>query len=688
MKKLFQLISLCCLFFLGSQQLNGQNIISVSAYQTIGGIQLDWSVGGGIGVSDYFIIYRWEKGVNDTVYVTQVNSLGPNIESYSYLDTGPFVDNTNYEYDIQWFSNQMFVAESIASVWFFEDIHFVYGHIEYDLDGDCVAGPDLDSLPHRTIRASNATDTFYTTSNLNGYYQIGLPAGNDFEIEVSHPNPYYENCSAPVNVTAVPNGTEEVDFLSKAVNECPFLQVDIGSLPLVRCFDRTYYISYCNTGTAVAEDAYVVVTFDDFLIVNSTSMPWSTQNGQTYTFDLGNIGVNECGVILAELTVDCDADLGQTHCTEAHIYPDTLCLPTNPSWDGASIEVTSECVGTEVIFTIKNVGTGNMSQSLGYIVIEDNVMLMMGEFLLNAGEDSVKIYTPNGATYRMEAEQSPGHPGNSAPSTAVEGCGGPPTNFGFVVIYPEDDADPFISIDCRENVGSYDPNDKAGYPIGYGAEHFIERGQDIEYLIRFQNTGTAPAFTVRIEDVIDLSLDLLSLRPGVSSHPYAFSLANDGTAEFLFENINLPDSTSNESGSHGFVKFRISQTADLSLGTEIRNKAAIFFDFNDPIITNETLHTIGEEFVEVNSVHTFIQNVSLKVFPNPFTESAQFELEGLEGNESFTFNLFDVGGKLVRKETFQNNVFQFNRNGLISGLYFFEINNAQGLVGTGKVMVK
>lgn len=36
-----------------------------------------------------------------------------------------------------------------------------------------------------------------------------------------------------------------------------------------------------------------------------------------------------------------------------------------------------------------------------------------------------------------------------------------------------------------ENVGSYDPNDKQGIPLGVLSQHYIPLEQPIEYLIRF-----------------------------------------------------------------------------------------------------------------------------------------------------------------------------------------------------------
>jgi hypothetical protein len=35
--------------------------------------------------------------------------------------------------------------------------------------------------------------------------------------------------------------------------------------------------------------------------------------------------------------------LGQTHCAEVHIYPDSICLTPDPQWSGASIELAASC---------------------------------------------------------------------------------------------------------------------------------------------------------------------------------------------------------------------------------------------------------------------------------------------------------------------------------------------------------
>ena len=104
-----------------------------------------------------------------------------------------------------------------------------------------------------------------------------------------------------------------------------------------------------------------------------------------------------------------------------------------------------------------------------YIVIQDGVMVNSApqEVELQSGDHIDVTYPANGDTYIIQLDQVAHHPGYSMPTIAMEGCGTNPLggfSTGFVTQFPEDDANPFISIDCQEVIGSFDPNDKYGYP--------------------------------------------------------------------------------------------------------------------------------------------------------------------------------------------------------------------------------
>ncbi|MFN0216819.1 MAG: T9SS type A sorting domain-containing protein, partial [Saprospiraceae bacterium] len=134
--------------------------------------------------------------------------------------------------------------------------------------------------------------------------------------------------------------------------------------------------------------------------------------------------------------------------------------------------------------------------------------------------------------------------------------------------------------------GSYDPNDKTAQPV---QAQLPFQPRTFDYLIRFQNTGTDTAFTVVVTDTLDPRFELLSIRTLESSHNFEFRLMEGRVAKWIFRNILLPDSNINEVASHGYIRFQIETKPDALPGSGIPNDADIFFDFNSPVRTNESI---------------------------------------------------------------------------------------------------
>ena len=144
-------------------------------------------------------------------------------------------------------------------------------------------------------------------------------------------------------------------------------------------------------------------------------------------------------------------------------------------------------------------------------------------------------------------------------------------------------------------LSSYDPNDKT---VLEGEHVLIENtGEYLHYVIRFQNEGTSPAVNIRIVDFMSNLIDWETFEPVDASHNYAVALVtgDDPELEFLFNDINLPDSTTDEPNSHGYIAFRVKPKSTVQVGDIIDNRAAIYFDFNAPIITNKTETRIVED---------------------------------------------------------------------------------------------
>ena len=236
--------------------------------------------------------------------------------------------------------------------------------------------------------------------------------------------------------------------------------------------------------------------------------------------------------------------------------------------------------------------------------------------------------------------------------------------------------------------GSYDPNDKAVNPAGEGVEGFIPPSDTtLSYTVRFQNTGTDTAFTVLIRDTLSEELDVHSLMPGPASHNYTAKVVDGNVLELLFENIMLPDSFVNEPASNGFVIFDINLSSNRAEGTVIENRAAIFFDFNPPIITNEVKNTIKQ------LVTTKIpeEPLSLQLSPNPVHSTSTLSFELLEA-ENIDIKVYDLLGNLqenlVSKETYQAGEHQISidTENYSAGVYFITIKTRNDQMATVKMV--
>ena len=141
-------------------------------------------------------------------------------------------------------------------------------------------------------------------------------------------------------------------------------------------------------------------------------------------------------------------------------------------------------------------------------------------------------------------------------------------------------------------VCAYDPNDKTVTPLGLGSPRYILAGDELEYRVRFQNTGNDTAINVMIRDQLDAELDWSTLDVISSSHNMSYWVEQDGELIFDFQNIMLPDSIIDEPGSHGFVKYKIQSKVDAPANAVISNRADIYFDQNPAILTNTVYNSI------------------------------------------------------------------------------------------------
>ncbi|MCB9315593.1 MAG: PQQ-binding-like beta-propeller repeat protein [Lewinellaceae bacterium] len=572
---------------------------------------------------------------------------------------------------------------------FFTVFSTLQGSVFWDENLNCTLDNQEPVPPNIIVKAvGQLGDTLYTVVSPAGSYAFNL--NPDTYTITARPLPGLENlwtaCDTPVVVVPANGQVVQAPPIGiQSTVDCPYLEVELVAGLMRRCTSFNYYINYCNNGTQTATNATVQLTLDPLCDYVNSTLPLVGVSGNILTFDLGDLAPGHCDNFKVQVMLSCGANNGQTICAEAHIYPDSSCLPPDPLWDGSHVEVQASCNGTAE-FTITNSGAGDMNGTVNYVIIEDQIMYMQGSVQLDSGADStITIANPTGNSYYIRSSQRPGHPGNSMPAAAVDLCNGQSNGTSLAQQLALNTGDPFLDIHCGQVVGSYDPNDKRGFPLGWRDEHYLEVGQEVEYMIRFQNTGNDTAFLVVIRDDLPAELDPATVRPGPASHPYKFQMSGSGMLRFTFENILLPDSTTNEPESHGFVTFRVAQRPDLPLGTILENTAAIDFDFNEPVITNTWFHTIGYPLLTFTLNPPTHNALDLRIAPNPAISFAEFQLTE---NDAYRFSLYDATGQLVQQRHFSGTRYRFERGTLPAGLYFFRMENMAGRAAGGKLMLK
>lgn len=583
--------------------------------------------------------------------------------------------------------------------------NIVSGKVFIDPNLNCQMDGGEQGFPNVIVEFASRTmpsKVYHTKPDADGNYYIALDTGV-FDIRIqglpSTWNYCAENVSFADDFRRLPR-----NLALQAKRICPQLEVNLSTAYLSRCQKATYQVRYCNNGAGVARDAYVIVTFDSLLRFQNASLPVASRVGRAYRFNIGTIQTSKCGSFDIQVATACGDSLrdGQILCTEARIYPDTFCTP-NVGWSGGQIRVEGRCEADSVRFRIQNIGSGGAERASG-VIVEDVVIYAFPQLPDIESNNSISLSLPKtGKTWRIQVPQVNNYPGNSSPTAAVEGCRPNSTasfSIGNVNQFAEDDGDKFLDKDCQILRGGLVAAEIEPYPIGYRDQRFIEQEAEVEFQIRFRNLLTDTTTILQIRDSLPDFMDVNSLELGASSHPYRLSIFGDKILKFTFDKINLPPYSRDSIQSLGYLKFRIKLRPNLPNGTRVQNMAAINYNFTTSATTNQTLHTIGRNYLLTAIIDKpILPNVQVKAYPNPFREKAIFEILGenislstfgqgtLLGSIEGKLSLYDLTGKLVRVQTFDQNRFEFERAHLNAGIYIFKIENKGQLLATGKLVV-
>jgi len=228
---------------------------------------------------------------------------------------------------------------------------------------------------------------------------------------------------------------------------------------------------------------------------------------------------------------------------------------------------------------------------------------------------------------------------------------------------PEDSSGNQDSI-VQKMTYSYDPNSKFCEPNGKITTNL----KTIRYYIDFQNLGNDDARRVTVVDTLDTSIPVYEFQMVGCSHAYSVSL-RENIVTWVFDNINLLPKNINEKESQGYIIFEAKLIANLGVGDSIQNKAYIYFDYNEPIITNIAMVRRVEDYPVIKD----LGNPTFKVFPNPANTSFTIENRINETQQIHVYNMVGQEMMLMHLEPLDKDIKVVDS--WPKGMYFMRSNN-------------
>ncbi|MFK7758197.1 MAG: FG-GAP-like repeat-containing protein [Flavobacteriales bacterium] len=232
-------------------------------------------------------------------------------------------------------------------------------------------------------------------------------------------------------------------------------------------------------------------------------------------------------------------------------------------------------------------------------------------------------------------------------------------------------------------VGSVDPNDK--HVTSSNNDFYQVTSEDwLHYKIRFQNVGNYYATRIVVVDTLSELLDLSTIEFLGQSHDLPITM-NENVITWSSNNTFLPDSISDEEGSHGYMNFKIRPKSGDDLKGIISNKASIQFDFNEYIVTN----TVHKNLV--NSLEG--ENLVMVIHPNPSSGSSKVSIKSKSlMDNSFAqiseIDILDSQGTLVKRQSaLEPYVLALEERNLVKGMYVLKATLSDGIIVFGKWLV-
>lgn len=514
--------------------------------------------------------------------------------------------------------------------------------------------------------------TYLTYSSVNGYYSINLPVSVNTPLVVSlNPNWLAQNgytAMGPQTALAMacPNGGT-----TNLVVNCGGWNATPASCVAVRVFcdangngtmDSSELpisnapVQFINNNQSVATTVYTdsmgVATacgnyFNSQVVYAQINANWMLQHGYSSVNSMITVyAVSSTAVTPVMYPINCG---GTTTCADLY----TSVSPWIGYYQGTTAYIKLH-IGN---YGPSNSGpyTVSMNFPAGVTVIPSSINLAGYTISGNTITWNIANATPGYSYYDIINFTVPTGIANGtahyytaviAPTGAVQDCN-PSNNSGNLL----------------QLVGSsYDPNDKT-VDMPEALSPLLQEA--LTYTIRFQNTGTAPAQNIYVLDTLSAQLDWSTFEVIESSHPMQVIELGNGVKRFDFQQIWLADSTTNEAASHGHLIYRVKENPLNIAGSTIYNTAYIYFDWNDPIVTNTTYNYNGQ----LGLGNWDMTQVSM--FPNPANDKVTISA----GQTIDQVIILDITGKVVVQQPVNHQSVTIPTAHLATGSYIVQLVN-------------
>jgi uncharacterized repeat protein (TIGR01451 family) len=542
--------------------------------------------------------------------------------------------------------------------------------VDYTLtieEGSCV---NMYASFQKVSNCTNIPDTFFVKATIQSMGTASSIAGT----------------STPISPTAVPSITSPGTMMFGPFPNGTNVNVSLQNQQDANCFRNSNTMSQlsCDFGNMV---------FKAFLDLNNDSVKQSNEpyfNNGTFKFERNNSGnpifrnafngvthlIEVYSIELVDASFIIDSEYSN-YLSSLSIYDD-LVISANPSNNEYFFPISVAQSFVDVVLYMhgnsprpgfeysnslffKNNGTNVTSGTINFTK-NPNVTL-------STISEPLAVINPNGFTLNY-VDLHPQETREIYLEMSVPNI--PTVNLGDVLTNSATITSTVADVDLLNNssslsqivIGAYDPNDKME---AHGENININSFTTDDYLyytIRFQNTGTADAINVEIQDLLDSQLNPSSLRMIDASHDYV--LTKDGNQlTWNFDNINLPSESQSVELSQGFIIFKIKPNPGFAVNDMIPNTAEIYFDSNPAIITN----TFQSTFVNPLSNENFSLN-TISIYPNPTNDILNINY-GTSDINIKSVQIHDMLGKVVYQS--QSKVESIDLSNFNSGIYLLDL---------------